>query len=89
MKNVKTSLTTGGIKNIHFGDNLEYRIEMNDNRSFEKDHDCLDEFLKDFYPNTPSVNLLNRIKEEFYKNGKITYKPKGYKANQTFYFSEN
>ena len=32
MKNVKTSLTTGGIKNIHFGDNLEYRIEMNDNR---------------------------------------------------------
>lgn len=81
---VRTSLTLGRTKEIKFD---KYSVEMYDNKHFEKSYNNYDEFLKEFCPNIPSEKLLNRIKAEFKKeNGKITYKPKGYKANQTFYF---
>ena len=85
---VTTSLTLGLTKNHYFGDNLEHSIEMYDNPKFEKSYNTVNEFLKDFYPNTPSDNLLNRITEEFNNGGHITFKPKNYKANQKFYFNK-
>lgn len=85
---VKTNLTIGSTKRIYFGDNQEHSISMHDNPFFEKDYDCVEDFLKEFSPNNPSDNLISRIKEEFNKIGEITYKPKGYKANQKFYFSK-
>lgn len=81
---VRTQLAEGGTKEYKFD---KHSVEMYDSKKYTKTHASLEDFLSAFPPNTPSENLLNRIKEEFNKpSGKITYKPKGYKANQTFYF---
>ena len=86
---VKTNLTIGATKRMFFGDNKEHSIEMHNNPSFEKSYDSVTEFLKEFTPTKISDNLMNRIKEEFANGGHITFKPIGYKANQTFYFQNN
>lgn len=83
---VKTNLTIGSTKRIYFGENQEHSIEMHDNPSFQKTYGSVDDFLKEFTPSKPSDNLMSRIKEEYSNSGKITFKPLGYKANQTFYF---
>lgn len=85
---VKTNLTTGRTKRMYFGDNQEHSIEMHDNPSFEKAYKSVDEFVNEFMPTVPSDNLMRRIREEFEKGGEITFKPKGYKANQKFYFTK-
>lgn len=77
---VRTSLAIGGTKKV-FG------VKMYDNKKFEKQYSSVEEFLKDFQPSVSSSILEQRIKTEFSKpSGKITFKPKGYKANQIFFF---
>jgi|GEM_PF-2450191 len=84
---VKTRLAIGAEKNFKFGDNLEYSVNMYDNKPFEKEYNNVQDFLKDFSPTKPSDYLIKRIEEEFVKvGGKITFKPKGFKANQKFRF---
>lgn len=83
---VKTHLAVGKTKNYFYAEGKS--INMHDNVAFEKEYSNVDNFLRDFTPEKPSENLLKRIKEEFENpKGKITFKPKGYKANQTFYFN--
>lgn len=87
MKTVTTQLAVGGVKNFSFGENGEHSIPMHDNKPFAKGYATSDEFINDFEPNTPSQNLINKIKEVFNNSGKVTYKPIGYKANMTFAFN--
>lgn len=89
MTTVKTNLTVGKEKKYFFTEATTHNyIMMYDNPSFEKAYNNVEDFLAEFEPTKPSENLINRINEEFLKKaGKITYKPKGFKANQIFYFS--
>lgn len=86
---VKTNLAVGKTKNFYFGEKSEHHILMYDNIPFKKEYNKFEDFFIEFFPNTPSMNLINRIQEEFEKGGKITYKPRSYKSNQTFYFEKN
>lgn len=82
---VKTKLTVGKKKKFFYSE-TNY-VLMYDNKNFEKRFNNIGDFLSEFKPSKPSENLINRIKEEFVKeNGKITFKPVGFKANQNFYF---
>lgn len=82
---VRTSLTTGGTKDVYFAPGKS--TKMYDNKPFSKTYTNVISFLKNFSPAKASNHLLDRITEEFYTGGKITFKPEGYKANMTFYFS--
>lgn len=77
---VETNLSNGGV--------VKYiGIDKYDNKPYEKTFNTIDDFINEFKPNKLSDNLINRIKEEWNKGGKIVYKPIGYKANQIFYFN--
>lgn len=86
-RTITTQLAIGGTINHVFGDNGE-SIAMHNNIPFKKSYESLELFMKEFKPTKPSDNLLKRISEEHEKCGKITFKPIGYKANQTFYFEK-
>lgn len=81
---VTTALAVGGEKDFKFGN---HSIKMYDNKEFSKSYRSHRDFLEDFPPTKPTNNLLSRISQEFSIGGKITFKPEGYKANMTFYFS--
>lgn len=82
---VKTKLTVGKEKKFFYSETNH--VSMYDNNDYEKRFANIDDFLNQFQPSKPSENLINRIKEEFFKEaGKITFKPIGFKANQSFYF---
>lgn len=82
---VKTKLTVGKEKKFFYSETNH--VSMYDNKDYEKQFANIYDFLEKFQPLKPSENLINRIKEEFVKeNGKITFKPIGFKANQNFYF---
>lgn len=78
---VITHLTIGGVKD-YIG------LTMYDNHRYNNTFNTIESFLSNFTPTILSDNLIKRIKEEWNKkDGKITFKPKGYKSNQTFYFN--
>lgn len=84
---VSTYLAVGDRKMYHYGEKRSEYIMMNDNKPFQKEYANVREFLEDFRPTKPTAHLLDRIFQEFALGGNITFKPVGYKANMTFFFS--